>query len=290
VSRILVLGSAGQLAHEIVRTTPKGVELKALSRIECDVTNETAVTTQVRDFRPEVIINTAAYTAVDRAESDRERAFAVNAKGAKNVADAAHAIGALLVYISTDYVFGGCRATPYPPSEKPDPLGVYGASKAEGERAVLTSGAQALVIRTSWLYAAHGKNFLTTMLKLLHANPTVKVVDDQIGAPTACFDLAAAVWKCLDIPGARGILHWTNSGVASWYDFAVAIQQLALVRALLPAERRIVPIRSSEYPVAARRPSYSVLDSRETWKLIGREGDHWQIALARTLDQIGTAA
>lgn len=288
--RILLSGAGGQLGRAIIRAAPTSSVLKALSRAECDISDRQAVFSAVDEFRPDAIVNAAAYTGVDAAETDRDRAFAVNAHGPKHLAEAARAHDAIIVQISTDYVFDGSRRTPYPPEAEACPLGVYGSSKAEGERAVLNSGADALVLRTSWLYAAHGRNFLSTILRLLKTNGVVRVVDDQVGVPTAARDLADAIWKCLDVSEARGILHWTNAGVASWYDFATAIRDLAIGRGLIDAPRDIIPISTAEYPTAAGRPPYSVLDSNAAWTLLGYVADHWRVALEHTVDEIARTA
>jgi dTDP-4-dehydrorhamnose reductase len=250
------------------------------------VTRPEMIASAIREFRPDVLINAAAYTAVDRAESDSVRAFSVNADGARHVAEAAAATGARVVHISTDYVFDGKRSCPYETGDKPSPIGVYGASKAEGERMVLATHGEAIVIRTSWLYSARGQSFLSTILRLLKEKQTLRIVSDQIGVPTACRDLADAIWQCIAKGDAQGILHWTNAGIASWYDFAVAIQEIALAKSILGAEREIVPIRSSEYPVAAPRPCFSVLDSTATWRLLGSRAAHWRTALAQTMEEM----
>ena len=290
MTRILLCGAGGQLGREIVRGAPAKFVLKALSHAECDITDRRRVVAAVDAFQPDAIVNAAAYTAVDGAETDRDHAFAVNAQGPKHLAQAARARGAILVHISTDYVFDGRNPMPYGTEAEVRPLGVYGASKAEGEREVLNSGADALVLRTSWLYAASGQNFLGTVLRRLRTDGVMRVVDDQTGVPTAARDLARAIWGCVDNPEARGILHWTNAGVASWYDFANAIMELALARSLIDTRKQIIPIRSAEYATAVARPPYSVLDSRTAWQTLGYVPDHWRLALERTIDEIAAAA
>ena len=243
-----------------------------------------AVTTAVNEFRPEAIINAAAYTDVDRAESNPQEAFAANRDGAKNIATASSAVGARLIHISTDYVFDGKRSTPYPPSASPNPINQYGASKLAGELEVLRAGTNVTIVRTSWVYAETGRNFLTRILGLLSAENAIRVVTDQSGTPTAASDLAQMLWVCARDQPRPGILHWTNAGVASWYDFAVAIRELAEEHGLVDIRNTIVPISSAEYPAKARRPAYSVLDASIAWKSFGTPR-HWREALAETVNR-----
>ncbi len=282
--KALVIGASGQLAWELDRTAPAGVALELAGSSRCDIRDREAVRMLVTAMRPEVIVNAAAYTAVDRAEQEREQAFAVNEAGARHLAEAAAAIGCRLVQVSTDFVFAGTQARPYLPTDPCAPLGAYGESKRAGELAVLeTLGERACVLRTAWLYSSHGNNFVKTMLRLLAERESLGVVADQVGTPTWARGLAKAIWQAAG-QGVSGVQHWTEAGVASWYDFSVAIQEEALALGLLRREIPVRPIRTSDYPTPARRPSYSVLDKTATWTALGiAQPRHWREALRRML-------
>lgn len=275
--RVMIAGSAGQLGRALQATAPTGVELLAPPEAEFDILDAAKVEAVVRAGRPALVVNAAAYTAVDKAEGDRAAAFAVNATAAGTLAAAAKAAGARFAHVSTDFVFGGDSALPYPPDAPPAPLGVYGESKLEGERLVLAAHPGAIIVRTAWVYAAEGNNFVKTMLRLMREREEVRVVADQVGTPTHADSLARAIWA-LDAADAKGVFHWTDAGVASWYDFAVAIQEEALAAGLLARAARVVPIRTSDYPTPARRPAMSVLDKTSSWALTGPAA-HWRTEL-----------
>jgi len=288
--RALITGADGQLARELVSTAPSRVELRAVSRAECDVTHSIAVERLVGDFHPDTIINTAAYTAVDLAEDAREEAFAVNTGGARNVAAAAAAVGARVIHISTDYVFDGLQSTPYAVDAEPNPLSVYGASKLEGERAVMGAASGATVVRCGWLYSAKGGNFLRTILARISQSEPLRVVDDQVGVPTSAREFADFLWWLTENPNDQAIMHWANSGQASWYDFAVAIAEIARDYGIVPRVAGIEPITTAERPVRARRPAYSVLDAQGSWKRSGRIASGWREALASTLGELSPSS
>ena len=284
--RVLVAGAGGQLGFELKRTRPLGVELLALSSGELDLTEAGAVRRRVAEERPGLIINAAAYTAVDRAESERERAFAVNGQGAANLAVAAREAGARLIHLSTDFVFDGEKSSPYLPDDAPNPLGVYGASKLAGEERVREIlGPATAIVRTAWVYSVHGHNFVKTMLRLLGEREAVSVIADQVGTPTWARHLAQALWRMAERE-LTGVHHFTDAGVASWYDFAVAIQEESLARGLLAREARIRPIASGQYPLPARRPPYSVLDKTSLWQAMDWEPGHWRAALRAMLREL----
>jgi dTDP-4-dehydrorhamnose reductase len=285
--RVLITGSGGQLAGELARRAPRDATVMSVSRAECDITDNLAVERRVGDFHPDAIINTAAYTAVDLAEDAREMAFAVNAGGARNVATAASRIGARVIQISTDYVFDGRRSTPYAVDAKPNPLSVYGASKLEGELAVMEADGNARIVRAGWLYSARGKNFFLTILGRLSQAAPLRVVNDQVGVPTAARELADFLWWLTENPSDQRIMHWANSGEASWYEFAAAIAEIAQERGLTDHPTTIEPITTEELrpPQRARRPTYSVLDATDSWQKSGRIASHWRLALASTLDE-----
>jgi dTDP-4-dehydrorhamnose reductase len=261
------------------------MRILAVTREDCDVSNASIVDDVFESFKPTAIINAAAYTAVDQAEADRDRAFAVNAEGPKNLARATAKHGARLVHVSTDYVFDGTRPEPYPTDALRSPINVYGSSKAAGEIAVAQSGADTLIVRTAWLYSAIGKNFLTTMLRRMREGGTLRVVADQFGTPTSVSQLATVLWWCALVSRINGIAHWTNAGKASWYEFAVAIHEIALAKGLISHPISLVPIPTQEYPTPARRPAYSVLDSTSLWEAHGVPND-WRSALSQTIQEL----
>ncbi len=238
--KVLITGAGGQVGRELVRAAPPQAEVRALDRNDLDIGDAVAVREVVGDFAPAVIINAAGYTAVDKAEQEHEVALRVNAEGPRLLAQAARGLnGCRMVHISTDYVFDGDSARAYRPGDAPHPLSVYGRSKLEGEQAVLAAlGARAVVLRTSWVYGAHGRNFLHTMLRLMRERGAVRVVADQIGTPTATPPLAEALWQFAKRPGLAGVHHWTDAGVASWYDFAVAIAEEAAAHRAAAARHR----------------------------------------------------
>jgi dTDP-4-dehydrorhamnose reductase len=256
-----------------------------LSEAELDISARDAVERTLGLVAPDVVINAAAFTAVDAAESASERAFAVNAKGAEHLALGARAIGAYLLHVSTDFVFDGGSSKPYAPEDEARPLGVYGASKREGERLVQAAWDRSTIVRTSWLYADIGHNFVRTMLRLLGRDGRVRVVCDQVGTPTWARTVARALWRFASARQHFGVYHVTDAGVASWYDFAVAIAEEALALGLLPGAVRVEPIRTHDYPTAARRPAYSVLDTFQTRAVLGWENGHWRTELRRMLSE-----
>ncbi|KAB7627327.1 dTDP-4-dehydrorhamnose reductase [Alkalilimnicola sp. S0819] len=284
--KVLVTGGAGQLGRELARSRPEGVELLSPERKALDIVDGAAVDDFLRTHAPAVIINAAAYTAVDRAEQEAALAEAVNAEGAANLARAARAQGARLVQVSTDFVFDGAQGRPYRPEDAVGPLSVYGQSKLRGEQAVREQlGDEALILRTAWVYAAQGKNFVHSMLRLMAERDELAVVVDQLGTPTWARGLAAAIWRALAL-GIRGTQHWTDAGVASWYDFAVAIQEEALALGLLERPVTIRPIRSEQFPTPARRPAGAVLDKSAFWEALGEVPPHWRVALRAMLKEL----
>ncbi len=275
--RALVTGAGGQVGRALVRHAPAGIEVIAADRQRLDITDAQATREAIAALRPALVLNAAAHTAVDQAEGEPERAHAVNADAVATLAQACADAGARLVHFSTDFVFDGARSTPYPPEAEPCPLGVYGASKLAGERAALAHPAN-LVIRTAWVYAAGAANFVATMLRLMAEREELRVVCDQIGTPTHAAALAQSAWR-LAAAGAAGIWHVTDAGVASWYDFAVAIREEALACGLLGRAGTVVPIPARDYPAPARRPAFSVLDKTATWRELGASARHWRCEL-----------
>jgi dTDP-4-dehydrorhamnose reductase len=282
--RVLITGAAGQLGRALAAAAPPGEVVRAVSRAELDVADEAAVRALFAEFSPELVINAAAYNAVDDAERDRASAVRANTTGPSVLAAACRAGGAWLTHVSTDFVFDGRQGHPYEASAPPNPLSAYGRTKLEGEAAVARElPRQCAMVRTSWLYSAGG-GFATRMLALMRAKPEIRVVSDQVGAPTHAAGLAGVLWA-LSARRAAGLWHWCDSGVASRYDFAVAIAEEAVRAGLLRAAPLIAPIASADYPSAAQRPAYSVLDKRATETLLGITAPHWRTALRATLAQ-----
>ncbi|WP_153914053.1 dTDP-4-dehydrorhamnose reductase [Shewanella sp. TC10] len=287
--KILITGKGGQLASELQLNCPQSVEIECLDSKALDITDATRVNEILIAFSPDVVINAAAYTAVDKAESDSEQAFNVNEIGAANLAQACKAIDAKLVHISTDFVFDGTKTTPYVADDATNPLGVYGASKLAGEQAVNQILAnQAIIIRTAWVYSQFGNNFVKSMIRLMAEKPQLGIVYDQVGSPTWAAGLANMIWQ-LVLNHAESfkvsanqslILNWTDAGVASWYDFAVAIQELAVEHGLLDNSIPIKPIPASAYPTPAKRPSFSVIDKSQAELVANVDAIHWRTQLA----------
>jgi dTDP-4-dehydrorhamnose reductase len=278
MTHYLIAGAGGMLGHDL-RAALAGREVRALGRAELDITDAASVADAVHGV--DVVINAAAYTAVDDAESHEHDAYAINATGAGNLARAAAGIGARLVQISTDYVFHGDATTPYPEDAPLDPLGAYGRTKAAGERLVREAHPGAYIVRTAWLYGEHGGSFPRTMLRLASERDTVSVVTDQLGQPTWTHDLASAIVALLDADAPAGVYHGTNSGAASWFDLARATFELA---GLDP--ERVLPTDSSAFVRPAPRPAYSVL-GHDAWTRVGLpEPRDWRDALAEAVPEL----
>lgn len=271
MTRYLIAGAGGMLGHDLRRALD-GRDVVALARTDLDITDAEAVADAVAGA--DVVINAAAYTAVDAAESDEDAAYAINATGAENLAKAAAAAGGRMVQVSTDYVFRGNATAPYDEDALLDPLGAYGRTKAAGERLVRAAHPGAHIVRTAWLYGENGGNFAHTMLKLAANRDTVSVVTDQVGQPTWTGDLASAIVSLLDADAPAGSYHGTNGGQASWFDFARAVFEVA---GLDP--ERVLPTDSSAFVRPAPRPSYSVL-GHSAWNRAGLTAPrHWRDAL-----------
>ncbi|HJR16378.1 MAG TPA: dTDP-4-dehydrorhamnose reductase [Gemmatimonadales bacterium] len=286
----LITGAAGQVGRELQCTVPADWRVIGCTSEELDITDQQAVQTALEQVAPTVVLNTAAYTSVDTAERQADRARAVNTEGAGILADAAFKAGARMIHLSTDFVFDGAQGRPYGPSDPPNPLNIYGKTKLAGELLVRkhTRGS-ALIVRTAWVYSRYGHNFVYTMLNLMRTRECVGVVGDQVGTPTWARGLAQALWRAVLRPDLQGVLHWTDAGVASWYDFAVAIQDEALNLRLL---ERPVPIRcltSEEHPTPARRPKFSVLDKSTGWAALGGPPPHWKFSLRCMLQELAHA-
>jgi dTDP-4-dehydrorhamnose reductase len=279
--KALITGAGGQLGKALVSSAPAGWELVALDRNRCDLTSEASIRRAIDDHKPDLLFNAAAYTAVDRAEQEPALANAINGIAPGIMREALSSLGARLVHISTDFVFDGESSKPWRPDAVPRPLSAYGRSKATGETAV---GSDALIVRTSWVYSAGGSNFVRTILRLVRERDELRIVADQVGAPTWASGLADTLWA-LALRDVCGIWHHCDAGVASWYDFAVTIQEEAVSIGLLDRAVPIVPIAASDYPVPARRPSFSLLDTSATRALLADGHTHWRTNLRRMLDE-----
>jgi dTDP-4-dehydrorhamnose reductase len=288
--RVLVTGAGGQLATALLRAAPAGCVVSALPLEALDIADAEQIDRMFATLQPDLVLNAAAYTAVDLAEREPDAAERVNHLAVALLARACAAAGARLVHVSTDYVFDGRACMPYLPDDATNPLSVYGRTKRDGELAALhETGGRALVVRTAWLYGAQGRNFMHTMIKLLRERDEVRVVADQIGTPTAVDGLARALWA-LDAAGARGVHHWTDAGVASWYDFAVAIGEEAAAAGLGTGRARVVPIRTLDYPTPAQRPAMGLLAKDATWAAVGTTGEHWRSALRAVIREVSASA
>jgi len=282
LKRVLVTGAAGQLGRALIAASPAQWQCRGLTRAELDLGDARAIERLIAAERPDLVINAAAYTAVDRAEAEPDLAMAINARAPGVLAGALRAYGGRLIQISTDYVFDGRSALPYLPGDPVNPQSVYGVTKAEGESA---AGPEAIILRTSWVYAAGGRNFVTTMLRLMQGREELNVVCDQIGAPSWAPEIARTVWQlaALDRPG---IYHHRDAGQASWHEFALAIAEEALALGLIERAPKVHPITSAQYPTAARRPAFSLLDDSATRALLGDGPAHWRDNLRRMLEEV----
>ena len=290
--KVLITGKGGQLAWELEQTVPDHVELVSFGVEELDITNQAQVNEVVLSHSPDLVINAAAYTAVDKAETDQETAFAVNDKGSEYLALICKEINARLIHVSTDFVFDGEKTTPYQTDDTPNPINIYGESKLKGDLKInQILGEQATIIRTAWVYSAHGNNFVKTMLRLMAEKEQLGIVYDQVGTPTWAKGLAKMIWALLDNTKQTNdsnalVLHWTDAGIASWYDFGVAIQELALEKGILDKAIPIRPIPASQYPTPARRPNFSVIDKTTAEKKSGLNTIHWRTQLSQMMDEL----
>jgi dTDP-4-dehydrorhamnose reductase len=286
--RVLVLGGGGQIARAVHAMAPNLSDIVLKTRAQLDIGDAAGVARVLKEVRPNWVINGAAYTSVDLAEDQPEQAIAANDTAVGILANAMAQAGCRLVHLSTDFVFDGKSNRAYLPNDPTNPLSVYGSSKLGGERQVLRS-ADGIVLRTAWVYASTGRNFVLTMLKLLSERQEIRVVCDQVGAPTWAGSAAAAIWGLIEADAPGGIYHWTDLGLASWYDFAVAIQEEARLKGLLNRVIPILPIRSAEYPTRAQRPAFSVLDTAATRAILKVPAHHWRHNLRNMLDELRAA-
>ena len=294
-ARVLVVGREGQVASALAEALPRaGIATSTIARPQIDLMRPDSAAAAIRTHAPTLVINAAAYTAVDKAEDEPELARTMNAVAPGVMAAAAADVGAAFVHLSTDYVFDGTKQSPYVESDLPHPLGVYGATKLEGEQAVVAANNRAVVIRTAWVCSPTGNNFLKTMLRLAAERPALRVVADQWGSPTFAADIAAALARICERlhaqppPAAEhfGVFHLTNEGITTWHGFASAIMAASARRggAAVPVE----PITTAEYPTRAVRPAYGKLSTEKLARVYGIHLPHWETSLERTIDALPT--
>ncbi|WP_028862353.1 dTDP-4-dehydrorhamnose reductase [Psychromonas aquimarina] len=285
--KVLITGKGGQLAWELEQLAPKEFDVISVGVDELDIADESLVADFIIKSRPDLVINAAAYTAVDQAEQDADTAYAVNELGVKYLAEACKKIGARVLHISTDFVFDGAAATPYQTDAQPNPLNVYGASKLAGEivlNQILPESS--VIVRTAWVYSANGNNFVKSMLRLMQEKPQLGIIYDQIGTPTWAKGLAQWLWIIAHKAEVIGTYHWTDAGVASWYDFAIAIQELAIAKGLITADIPVKPIPTNAYPTPAQRPAFSIIDKSSAIEVSGLNTKHWRKQLSAMLDEL----
>ncbi len=270
---------------ELLRSIPENVELLTLGE-RLDITDERSVQSAIASLQPDVIINAAAYTAVDKAESEPQQAMAVNADAVESLARASIATGARLLHVSTDFVFGQGDGSPFTEDAPVAPVSVYGKTKLAGEQVLQRLMPDtSLCLRTAWVYSSHGNNFVKTMLRVMNERGEVGVIADQVGSPTWANSLARALWHAA-LNKSSGTLHWTGAGVASWYDFAVAIQEEARSLGLIDRAVVVNPLTTEQYPTPAARPHYSVLELTRTWKALDQHAEHWRCDLRTMLKEL----
>jgi dTDP-4-dehydrorhamnose reductase len=293
---VLVLGGTGQIGHEMIRELAWLGEVAAPTRQDADLEDAGAVRGLVRDAKPSIVVNAAAYTAVDAAESNQAACARLNVELPEILAHECRRIGALLIHFSTDYVFDGTKQAPYVETDATNPLGVYGGSKLAGERAIVDAGGAYLIFRTSWVYAARGRNFALTMLRLSHEREELRVVNDQVGAPTSAPAIASGVSSVLrklrNAPdfraaseAATGLYHMSAAGSTTWFEFAKTILDDD-PRRELQILRSIRPIRAAEYPTPAARPAYSVLDNAKLAEGFGIRLLSWHVQWRSVADEL----
>ena len=283
--KILVTGVNGQLGNELVKRLSGRHDVIGFAREQLDLSNPAAVESKISGHSFDWLINCAAYTQVDLAEDEIDLSNRINCDSVQAMANAVAAQNARMLQVSTDFVFNGKHSCPYQEDNVIDPIGQYGHSKAEGERAILQTLSSALLIRTGWVCGGHGKNFVKTILRLAHDRDKLTVVDDQIGTPTFTVDLAQAIEQ-LVTTNASGIYHFSNEGVASWYDFAVAIVEEGKEHGILTKDCKVMPIPCKSYPTKATRPAYSVLSKAKIRPVLGYDIPHWRTSLRNLILEI----
>ena len=283
--KTLIFGSAGQLGNALLEAAPSDAEVVAVTRQDGDLSIAGVAGDIISKNCPTLILNAAAYKSVDGAELNHAHARALNELAPAEMAQAASQTGARFIHVSTDFVFDGAARKPYQPEDQTSPLGMYGQTKRDGEQAVLRADPTAMIVRVGWLYGADGQNFVKSMLRLAEKQDTLAVVSDQIGTPTSARSTAVALWA-LAQTDVFGLMHYSDRGEASWYDFAVAIFEEAVTVGLLDQAPTVRPIASIDYPTAAKRPPYSVLDPTASAAILGSSPQHWRTHLRKVIEEL----
>lgn len=279
---VLIIGKNGQVAWELQQTCPGHIAAHAYGRNEINITDPQSIEQVITKINPAVIINASAYTAVDKAESEQDEAYLINATAVELLAKAATKHSIRLLHISTDFVFDGAKNTPYTVVDKTNPINVYGASKLAGEQAIKAyCPVNSAIVRTSWVYSSHGNNFVKTMLRLMAEKEQLSVVSDQVGCPTNAKGLAQYLWQLAERETLDPIYHYSDLGVASWYDFAIAIQDIAFEEGKLEKKIPIQPISSSDYPTPAARPMFSLMQQN-----LSLNKQHWCLPLITVIESL----
>lgn len=289
--RVLITGAQGQVGQELMQSAPPSWQISAFGSQQLDISDAQQVLDNIRQVQPQLIINAAAYTAVDKAESDQDRAYAVNHLGAENLAKAALSIDCPLLHISTDYVFNGNHSRPYTENDTPAPNSVYGHSKWLGEQAITANCRKHIILRTSWVFGIHGNNFVKTMLRLSQERKALSIVSDQIGGPTSARSIAQALWQIAQDYQANGTASWgtyhfSGAPTCSWYEFAVEIFAQAVALKLIEQSPALTPITTADYPTPAQRPAYSVLDNTKISQQLNNAQSDWKRELNLVLRQL----
>jgi dTDP-4-dehydrorhamnose reductase len=281
--KVLITGADGQLGNSLCASVPASIALAKTELADCNLSDQRAVAALLAKEQPDLIINTAAYTAVDKAEEEPELALQVNAAAVATMASFCAANNARLIQISTDFVFDGCSSTPYSPSAATNPLSVYGRTKLAGEQAALELCPNSCVVRSSWIYSEHGANFVKTMLRLGAERDELAVVSDQTGSPTYAANLAQMLWRLVALDASPRVLHWSDHGSVSWFGFAQTIFTEACELGLLANAPEVHPTTAADYAAPAPRPAYSVLDTRQATELLALEPADWRAGLRSML-------
>lgn len=284
--KVLLFGASGQVGREFVQRwqrRPGAIQLTAPTRAQVDLGHPDQIRNLVLALQPHAVINAAAYTAVDQAETDADAALMINAAAPAAIAEACRQIDARLIHFSTDYVFDGAKGAPYVETDTPNPLNVYGRTKLKGDHGVIASGARHLILRVGWVYSPFGRNFFLNMLRRARAGTALRIVNDQIGVPTSADAIATITRQLLDFPDLAGLFHYAPAGRCSWYDFARQIVATAEVDA------QITPIPTSDYPTPAKRPAYSVMSSAKLRGVLPLADESWEEQLERNVDRMAAS-